>query len=177
MPTIRSARVEWGAGGTERGVQVRVTMKGALPRLAAGIASLALVAVSAIPVSAQATTGPALEISNPTENAFLRRGRHIMTGQACDRSAKSGSGVDRVQVFIGPREAGGQASFVPGGFLGNATLGLPTLAGPCTGMAKAGWSLKTKSLKKGTWTLFVYARSSVTGKETVQTVTVRVDKK
>jgi hypothetical protein len=75
-----------------------------------------------------------------------------MEGQAFDRAAKSGSGVDRVSVFVDDRDAGGQ-------HIGDATLGQPV---------PNGFSA-TVDLSKltGEHTLFVYARSAVTGKETV----------
>jgi hypothetical protein len=46
-----------------------------------------------------------------------------MSGIAYDPAAKSGTGVDRVTVCPGDRDAGG-TWYVPGGHLGNATLGL-----------------------------------------------------
>lgn len=150
-------------------------MQGVFPRLAAGIAVTALLAVSAIPVQA-AGPGPTLDVSAPLPGSFMRRGKQMFMGVACDKGATKGSGVDRVQVFLGDRDKAGAAFFVPGGYLGTAKLGLPTTGGPCSGVQGAGWSLKTKSLKKGNWTVFVYARSSVTGGETVTQIPIRVDK-
>ena len=149
-------------------------MQGVVPRLTAGIAVAALLVVSAIPVQAVGQ-GPTLDVATPIEGSFMRRGKQMFMGVACDKTARKGSGVDRVQVFLGDRDKGG-VFFVPGGYLGTATLGLPTTGGPCTGVDGAGWKLKTKSLKKGKWTVFVYARSSVTGVETVQQIHIRVDK-
>ena len=150
-------------------------MKGVFPRLVIGIAVTALLGVSVIPVSA-APTGPTLDVANPVAGTYLRRGRHMIGGVACDKTAKTGTGVDSVTAFLGNRDAAGNAVFVPGGFLGSATLGLPTTGTACAGVTGAGWSLKTKSLKKGSYTLFVYARSSVTGSETVMQIPIRVDK-
>jgi len=152
-----------------------MNLKGVVRRFAAGIAVSALLGVSAIPVSAVGG-GPMLDVSNPTANSYMRRGKHMFTGVACDKSAKQGSGVNSVTLFLGDRDASGAAFYVPGGYLGTAKLGMPTTGGPCTGVDGAGWSLKTKSLKKGKYTLFVYARSSVTGGETVTQIPIRVDK-
>jgi len=143
-------------------------MKGVFPRLMAGIAITALLGVSAIPVSAATVPGPTLDVSNPSAGHFLRRGRHMIHGVACDKSATSGTGVDSVTVFKGDRDTGGK-------FLGAATLGLRTTGTACKGVAGAGWRLKSASLKKGSFTLFVYAHS-VSGGETVLQIPIRVDK-
>jgi hypothetical protein len=75
-----------------------------------------------------------------------------MQGQAFDRAARSGSGVDRVSVFVDDRDAGGQ-------HVGDAVLGQA---------AATAFSLTADlSRSSGKHTLFVYARSSVTGHETV----------
>jgi hypothetical protein len=75
-----------------------------------------------------------------------------MQGQAFDRAATSGNGVDRVSAFVDDREAGGQ--FVGDAVLGQAAIDAFTL---------------TADLSRafGKHTLFVYARSAVTGHETV----------
>ena len=82
-----------------------------------------------------------------------------MQGQAFDRAARTGSGVDRVSVFVDDRDAGGQ-------HVGDATLGQP----PPTGFTV------TADLSKlsGGHTLFVYARSAVSGRETVISFPVAV---
>jgi hypothetical protein len=82
-----------------------------------------------------------------------------MQGLAFDRGATGGSGVDRVSVFLDDRDSGGQ-------HLSDATLGQPT---------PTGFSA-TIDLSKltGSHTLFIYARSSVTGKETVVNVPVSI---
>jgi hypothetical protein len=82
-----------------------------------------------------------------------------MQGVAFDRGATGGSGVDRVSVFLDNRDTGGQ-------HLSDATLGQPTPTG-----FSATIDLSRLS---GQHTLFVYARSSVTGKETVVNVPVNV---
>jgi hypothetical protein len=98
--------------------------------------------------------GPSLvlNVANPQPNDVLPRGRYVMQGQAFDRAASTGSGVDRVSVFVDDRDAGGQ-------HLADATLGQPSTTG---------FTLTADlSRLSGTHSLFIYARSSVTGKETV----------
>jgi hypothetical protein len=99
----------------------------------------------------------------------LPRGRHVLSGVAFDTAAKTGTGVDQVTVFLGPRDLGGD-------YHGTATLDQPnTLGSKNAQFANAGWKFTTKSLRKGSWTLYVYARSSVTGMETVSTIPINVD--
>ena len=98
--------------------------------------------------------GPSLVLSvaNPQPNDLLPKGRYVMQGQAFDRAATSGTGVDRVSVFVDDRDAGGQ-------HLADANLGQPTATG---------FTVSADfSRVSGTHSLYVYARSSVTGKETV----------
>jgi hypothetical protein len=75
-----------------------------------------------------------------------------MQGLAFDRAASNGSGIDRVSVFVDDRDAGGQ-------HVGDAVLGQPVATG-----FSATIDLSRAS---GAHTLFVYARSSVTGKEAI----------
>jgi hypothetical protein len=156
-------------------VNVTGHTKGVFARLATGIAVAALLAVSVVPVSAQ-VMGPTLDVSNPSPGDYVPRGRYVMTGVACDPAATSGSGISQVTVYLGNRDTAEVAWYVPGGYLGTATLGLPTSSGLCGGVQGAGWSLKTKSLRKGSYTLFVYATSSVTGMETVKQIPFKVDR-
>jgi hypothetical protein len=98
--------------------------------------------------------GPSLvlNVANPQPNDVLPRGRYVIAGQAFDRAATAGSGVDRVSAFVDDRDSGGQ-------HLADATLGQPTATG---------FTLTADlSRLSGTHSLFIYARSSVTGKETV----------
>jgi hypothetical protein len=93
-----------------------------------------------------------LSVGNPQPNDLLPRGNVVMQGLAFDRSASSGSGVDRVSVFVDDRDSGGQ-------LVGDAVLGQPGATGftVTADLSRAG----------GGHTLFVYARSSVTGREAV----------
>jgi hypothetical protein len=98
--------------------------------------------------------GPSLVLSvgNPQPGALLPRGKYIMQGLAFDRAATTGSGVDRVSVFVDSRDSGGQ-------LVGDAVLGQPVATGFTV----------TADLSRlgGGHTLFVYARSSVSGREAV----------
>ena len=71
---------------------------------------------------------------------------------AFDRAATAGTGIDRVSVFVDDRDAGGQ-------LVGDAVLGQPNATGFTV--------TADLSRMSGSHTLFVYARSSVTGHETV----------
>jgi hypothetical protein len=108
--------------------------------------------VAALPATTQPGPSLVLSVGNPQPNDLLPKGRYVMQGLAFDRAANSGSGVDRVSVFIGDRDAGGQ-------LVGNAILGQPGATGftVTADLSRAG----------GGQTLFVYARSSVSGRETV----------
>jgi hypothetical protein len=114
--------------------------------------------------------GPTLEVSNPTAGDRLIPGSLVIQGFAYDDTAERGAGIDRVSVFLGDRDAGGQ-------FLGDATLGIPnpqSVEGGDSQFALAGWRLTTPALKNGgdQRDLRVYARSSVTGGETIVNVPV-----
>ena len=98
--------------------------------------------------------GPSLVLSvgNPQPGDLLPRGKYVMQGQAFDRAATAGSGVDRVMVFVDDRAAGGQ-------LVGDAMLGQPGATGFTV----------TADLSRlgGGHTLFVYARSAVSGREAI----------
>ena len=100
-----------------------------------------------------------LSVANPQPNDLLPRGKYVMQGLAFDRAANSGSGIDRVSVFIDDRDAGGQ-------HVGDGELGKPNATGFTV----------TADLSRigGGHTLFVYARSAVTGNETVVSFPVTV---
>src|SRR5205814_9796808 len=109
----------------------------------------AVVAAAPPPAVLAAATQPGpslvLSIANPQPNDLLPRGRYVMQGQAFDRAAASGSGVDRVSVFLDDRDSGGQ-------HLADGTLGQPT--------ATAFTVTADFSRLSGAHNLFVYARSS-----------------
>ena len=98
--------------------------------------------------------GPSLVLSvdNPQPGDLLPKGKVVMQGLAFDRAATSGSGVDRVSIFVDDRDGGGQ-------HVGDATLGQPgaTSFTVTADLTRTG----------GNHTLFVYARSAVTGREAI----------
>jgi hypothetical protein len=107
---------------------------------------------AALPAITQPGPSLVLSIGNPQPNDLLPRGKYVMQGLAFDRAANSGSGVDRVSVFVDDRDSGGQ-------HVGDALLGQPVATGFTV----------TADLSRlfGGHTLFVYARSSVSGREAV----------
>jgi hypothetical protein len=105
-----------------------------------------------IPAITQPGNSLVLSVGNPRPNDLLPKGRYVMQGEAFDRAASSGSGVDRVSAFMENRDSGGQ-------LLGDAATGQPGVTG---------FTLTIDLSKQtGTHTLFVYAHSAVTGTETV----------
>jgi hypothetical protein len=108
--------------------------------------------IAALPAMTQPGPSLVLSIGNPQPGDQIPRGKYIMQGLAFDRSANSGSGIDRVSAFVDDRDAGGQ-------FVGDAILGQPT---------PTGFTLTADlSRTPGKHILFVYARSAVSGHETV----------
>jgi polysaccharide biosynthesis protein PslG len=105
--------------------------------------------------------GPSLVLSvgNPQPGDLLPRGKYVMQGLAFDRAATSGTGVDRVSVFVDNRDSGGQ-------LVGEGVLGQPVATGFTV----------TADLSRlgGGHTLFVYARSSVSGREAVVSFPVSI---
>jgi hypothetical protein len=98
---------------------------------------------------------PVLDLANPGPGAVLSAGDYVVSGIARDPNATTGDGIDRVELFVGARDAGGleigsgttqQGSFV-------ITAKLPT------------------NLSGGN-NFVAYAHSSITGAETSVTVPV-----
>jgi polysaccharide biosynthesis protein PslG len=130
----------------------------------AAAAATAVTGQNPAPVALLAATtqpGPSLVLSvgNPQPGDLIPRGKYVMQGLAFDRAASSGSGVDRVSVFVDDRDTGGQ-------HVGDATLGQPGATGFTV----------TADLSRiaGGHTLYVYARSAVSGRETVVSFPVAV---
>jgi hypothetical protein len=144
-----------------------------LIRTGTSLVFVALLGVGATPALAHPQPpGPTLDVANPGPGALLTPGVMIIQGIAYDDNAEQGVGVDRVSVFLGDRDEGGQ-------FLGDAILGLPnpqSVEGGDPQFARAGWRLRTPALKgEGQGRdLCVYARSSVSGVEAVETIPVTI---
>jgi hypothetical protein len=124
----------------------------AVARPAPGAPAAAPAPLAALPAITQPGPSLVLSVGNPQPGDLLPRGKYVMQGVAFDRLARSGNGVDRVSVFLEDRDSGGQ-------LVGDAVLGQPTATGftVTADLSKTG----------GGHTLFVYARSSVSGRETV----------
>jgi hypothetical protein len=120
----------------------------ARPAASAGPAAVA----AALPAVVQPGPSLVLSVGNPQPNDSLPRGKYVMQGLAFDRAAIAGSGVDRVSVFVDDRDAGGQ-------HVGDGVLGQP--------VANGFSATVDLSRLSGAHTLFIYARSAVTGKEAI----------
>jgi hypothetical protein len=123
--------------------------------------------------AAQPVEGPTLVVANPSPGNMLTPGKLIMEGVAFDTLATEGVGIDRVSVFLENRDAGGA-------HLGDAALGAPNIMGTqSTQFASAGWTITTPALEGygDGHTIFVYARSAVTGAETVMQIPVIIGEK
>jgi hypothetical protein len=109
------------------------------------------------PAVAELAPPPRLQIMWPNPGATISAGQ-LLQGVASDPIATIGSGIDTVQIFLEPgRDAGGR-------LLGTAT---PARLG-----AEA-FSL-TLRLSRGAHTLDIHAHSSLTGRETVLLLPVKV---
>jgi hypothetical protein len=136
-------------------------MRSILVRIGAALVLAAGLGRAALPAAAgQVAEGPRLVVWNPNAGDRLRPGALSLQGLAFDPAASVGTGVDRVSVFLGDRDAGGR-------HLGDAMLG--TFDRLASAPAHAGWTLITPALRAAGEgrVLFVYARSSLTGREAV----------
>jgi hypothetical protein len=110
-----------------------------------------------------------LEVSNPSPGDKVPVGDMVIHGVSYDRSATSGTGVDRVSLFQGTRGSGGA-------LLADATLGMPNpFAAPDTQWADAGWAA-TISIPNtpGPMTLSVYSHSAVSDHESTVAVPMMI---
>jgi len=88
-----------------------------------------------------------LSIGNPSPNNTIKAGAYSLQGSASDTAARAGSGIDRVDIFLGNRDGGGM-------FLGAAVPGT-------TGFWQAIVNLPTN--QTGLHELWFHAHSSVSG--------------
>src|SRR6187551_1324423 len=105
--------------------------------------------------------GIVVVIDAPNPNAEISPGANVnVTGVAYDTTSTTGSGIDRVSVFLGDRDAGGI-------FWGDATLGQPS---PQLGATQttAGFTRRSPTIPLGAGQrdIFVYAHSA-SGREAV----------
>ncbi len=115
-------------------------------------------------------SNPLMGINAPASGSVVGRPFSLI-GWAIDLGAPAGTGVDAVHVYAYPPTGSPQ-------FLGAATYGLPRsdVAGAFGAQfANAGYSLSISTLGSGTYTIAVFARSTVTGTfNQAQTVVVTV---
>jgi hypothetical protein len=104
------------------------------------------------------TQSMTLEIGNPSPGDTIHVGAYNIIGRALDRNATSGSGIDRIDVFLDNRDQGGM-------FLGTGSV-----------LANNLWSATIDIPKNqtGLHSLTFYAHSSVGGGEISVTVPVTV---
>jgi hypothetical protein len=106
---------------------------------------------------------PSLSLGNPSDGSVLSNGDVIVEGLAFDPAASMGSGIDSVQLFIGSRDSGGimVGSGVPG-------------ANGATDARAFSVKASIPSSVSGGHDFVAYARSALTGEETVVSVPVFV---
>jgi hypothetical protein len=127
----------------------------------------------ALPAAAQQAGGCLqVQVDNPHPGDPFTQGKIEVSGRASDSAAQSGSGVDRVQIFVDSRDLGGQQ-------VGEADATLPAGAPPdvtASSITGARFSVLAdlSSADLGNHTLFVYARSAVSGAEVVAGVPINV---
>jgi hypothetical protein len=128
-----------------------------------GVASTPGIAASVTP-GVVPLTSPTLRVDNPQPGDTISAGMHVFEGLAFDSLAQSATGVDRVEIFLDPREQGGQ-------LIGDATLG-----GANATHSPFSYELTAPiPNRKGGHMLTVYAHSSVTNLETSVSIPITVD--
>jgi hypothetical protein len=142
-------------------------------RLLGPLTVAATLGVGSLPAFAQtATISPTdcsaihFDLANPTPGSRVEQGGLTIQGVAMDSRAHQGPGVDRVDFFLDSRDSGGMAlgSAVPG--MVNDIPGLPGLYP--SPMGPAGFeTVVTLPNELGGHNLFAYARSTVTGQESI----------
>jgi hypothetical protein len=123
----------------------------------------------ALATSTITESGPVLHVGNPNKGDMIIPGSLVINGVAFDDNAETGLGVDRVSVFLGDRDQGGK-------YLGDARLGNHNVVTDDPQFADGGWKLLTPPFKGSgqQHELFVYARSTVNGVETVVTIPIKI---
>jgi len=108
--------------------------------------------------------GPIFQLSNPNPADVLPLGGYVVSGTAYDPASSQGPGVDRMQFFLDPRDSGGW-------LLGTAT---PQVVPGATVPTFSTKIVIPNNAPKGQHTFVAYARSSVTGAESIISVPVFV---
>ncbi len=79
--------------------------------------SIPVAAQSALATSVAPATRPVLSLANPNSGDVVLHGNYVVSGMAYDPNvANGGNGIERVDLFLGPRDSGGL-------FLGSAVPG------------------------------------------------------
>jgi hypothetical protein len=142
-----------------RGTQLKLrhfagaaTLTGTLLFAALTFASLPAGAQTSVSAVTATVACPVLSIGNPNPGNTVLSGDYVISGEAYDPSASSGSGIASVQLFLGRRDAGGT-------FLGSTQPGI--------GSNPNAFSLTVSMPDIDTGSDFAaYAISSVTGQQT-----------
>jgi hypothetical protein len=108
--------------------------------------------------STPSTSSIVLEVGNPSPSVTILSGAYNMVGRAFDKTATSGSGIDRLDIFLDNRDEGGL-------FLGTAST-------VNNNLWSATVTLPDNNL--GLHTMYVYAHSSVSGAQEAVTIPITV---
>jgi hypothetical protein len=101
-----------------------------------------------------------LNVGNPSPGDTVKAGAFSISGDAMDKAASTGTGIDRIDIFLDNRDNGGL-------FLSSAQLG-PTSFWSAT--------VNLPTNQTGLHELWFYAHSSVTGATTTVTVPVTIER-
>jgi hypothetical protein len=145
---------------------VRVTATSGCQPAAAAVGSPPAGSVAATPlpvVAVRPDRGPVLVLGNPSPGAVLSRGQMSVSGLAFDPAASSGSGIARVDFFLGNRDRGGR-------LVGTTIPGLDRPDAPRTFTA----TITIPDGISGEQAFTVYAIAAASGLETVVARTVFV---
>ena len=112
---------------------------------------------------------PVLDLANPSAGEVVQSGDYVISGMAFDPAATDGSGISRVDLFLGSREDGGL-------FLGEAVPGAAGMADAASGrLAQDGFQIKVTmpTHVSGARDLYVYT-TAASGLESVTSVPIYV---
>jgi len=144
VPAMAGAPAAAGAPGTAAAPAMGVPTPGSLTAGATGPRTTTATAVNACPV---------LSVANPSPADTLTEGGYFISGTAYDPNASSGSGISRVDLFLGARDEGGTP-------LGSAVVG--------SGANPRAFNIEVQvpGINRGV-DFAAYAISAITGQETV----------
>jgi hypothetical protein len=165
VATLGGARPDVGAAyGSQfsnAGFSLNVTLPSGNYQLVASIHLLSTGAFSlsqAVDITAGAVSSPLMAVDTPSNSAVVSKNGFTVAGWAIDRGSITGTGVNAVHVWAYPTN-GGAGIFVATG-LPVARPDVASLYG--ANFLNSGFSA-TGTLPAGTYTIVVYAQSTVTG--------------